>query len=74
MIPKGDIMSSTRRLRRRQPTGYQEKVLAFAKSLVLQSGTLTQLAVIHSDDCPMNNGGECSCDPDVKLLKDVLTN
>ena len=47
---------------------YQDRIMqAFATGKIrAPSGGPLVVTVMHDDGCPALNGGECTCDPDVK--------
>lgn len=47
---------------------YQDRIMqAFATGKIrADGGGLLVVTVMHDDGCPALNGGECTCEPDVK--------
>ena len=46
------------------PEKWAEKAMEIAPR---KSG-IFELQVMHDDDCPKLRGGECRCDPDVRII------
>lgn len=50
-----------------KPPAYLVRLFEFIETYPFTPGNLVELDVLHDDDCPFLQGGECNCDVEIAL-------
>jgi hypothetical protein len=62
-------MSERAARRSRRLPSYLPKILEVYRALGSPRGGVSHILIGHDDDCPRLEGGECNCNPDVRLTE-----
>jgi len=48
---------------------YEHKLPEIAKDMLNDGPGVYMIKILHDDDCPKLQGGECVCDPEIRRTK-----